>query len=183
MESLSRSELIDLCREKNISCSGKKKQELIDLLTTTKTKPKTKHYIFHADWTNVLPYLEDDSVQLILADTTDCIEQGLRILDSKGLLVIRNPSMTSMTHIHTTEIRTGRGSVYVLCKSPFHLDIAIKTPTDLYEILLSYISPDSVVVLPSVGDGAIAKLVCRKRPMIAMDADESRIQYLYSIIS
>ena len=209
--SLSRQELINLCREKNVAgFSHKKIHELIDLLVKAGVPPPGKaaaatataatataaatavpahHYIFNTGWQNVLPYLTDNSVQLILADpapaNTGWLEHGLRVLDTNGLFLIHGSIPQLPTNVHATEIPIATGKVLVLSKSaPFNLDVSLRSPSDLYELILTRSEPDAVTVIPFAADGATAKLVKRKgRSMIAMDAEESRVKYLYTLVA
>lgn len=112
-----RQELITLCKESNIrGYSGKKKEELIKLLPTT-SEPivqdiKLREDIIHGDTLAILPTLEDNSAQIIIADppynigkdfgndsdkqsmedyltwTELWIEQCLRILKPNGTMFI-----------------------------------------------------------------------------------------------
>lgn len=74
MDKMTRSQLLSLCKERNIKgYSGKKKEELVELLKEPEPEPtvvnvETYHKIIEGDVLNILPTLESESSQIIIAD-------------------------------------------------------------------------------------------------------------------
>lgn len=73
----SRTELIDICKQQNIKgYSGKKKQDIIELLSSKQVVDavvsvnlsKLRSDVIHGDTLEILPTLEDESAQIIIAD-------------------------------------------------------------------------------------------------------------------
>lgn len=68
----SRTELLQLCKDKNLKgYSSKKKDELIEMLNATAPPPVEVAFrqdVIQGDCMDILPTLEDNSAQIILAD-------------------------------------------------------------------------------------------------------------------
>ncbi len=152
-----------------------------------------RQYIFNAAWPQVLPYLEDASIALIIADAPSnalgdkWLVEGLRLLETGGAFLIRGlprvPPCVPKT-IHTTWYTLqDKTKVLVLQKEAAATnDTTAAAATDLYIRFLNTIAEGATVLMPFAGDGDAAKLVktCG-RSLIAMDRDESRVQKLYDL--
>lgn len=156
-----------------------------DASSTSSTR--SHEYIFHADWVQVLPYLEDSSVAIIIADAASLssgikwMAECLRILTTDGTCFIRG--MTSVPacipkHIHTSWHTTER--ILALRKDVSHPSDS-ETAEELYTSCIQGTSADSTVLLLLPFPGESVKLVkSLQRPFIAMDSHS--VDHLYDII-
>ena len=146
-------------------------------------------YIFHANWNNVLRYLDESSVQLAIADTVRdtgvWIAESLRVLESDGVLLIRG--MTTIPTLPTGARASwlpcqGNEKLLAIRKDGAIVDATMDTVHGIYNEFLEMTRPDATVLLPFAGE-EVCKMVRKyRRSFIAVEANDDRLAHLYSIV-
>ncbi len=172
------------------------KAETIAAPTTTTPAPEeaavsniSHEYIFHANWNNVLRYLDESSVQLAIADTVRdtgvWIAESLRVLESDGVLLIRG--MTTIPTLPTGARASwlpcqGNEKLLAIRKDGVTVDATMDTVHGIYNEFLEMTRPDATVLLPFAGE-EVCKMVRKyRRSFIAVEANDDRLAHLYSIV-
>jgi hypothetical protein len=198
-------ELIDLLMkagvvpERKIGTVIKKVQPAIvesspvaDTDTNSTSSTSSYEYIFHAEWKNVIQYIESASVQLVIAESTShgsWIAECIRTLEPNGRLVIHGaltPEDTSYIppHINVKSVNVGNHKLVVLCNGTVELasSTGVKSLPRFYESLLCETRSDATILLPFASEET-CKLVrkCR-RSFVTMDHDQDCVARLYAIV-
>jgi hypothetical protein len=168
-------------------------QDSCDNQSTSSTS--SHEYIFHAEWKNVLQYMEDESVQLVLADHDtqgDWIVECIRTLEPNGILVLRGmsdiPACVATATATATWTTVGSEKVLVVCKgAEATAAIAEAAPapatlTKFYETLITNTRSDATLLLPFASED-LCKLVRKhRRSFVTMECDVNRITRLYDLL-
>jgi SAM-dependent methyltransferase len=155
-----------------------------DATDAQSTSSTSSHeYIFHADWKNVLPYIDAESVQLILMDpvqSEEWMQECIRVLEPNGLLIVRGavPSSTLVT----TPISVGDETIHVLSKGSVAVPVCAETLTHFYESLISNTGPDAILLIPFANEMVCSLARKCRRSFIAMDSNAECVKRLYAIL-
>ncbi len=152
--------------------------------TTNKEAEKPRQYIFYTGWNQVLPYIEEDSAKLVVADVPSSqdhqwIVESVRIMGTGGTLLIRGfqGELPAIQHsLHASWITVGSEKILILHKEPY--TGSHKTVASLYNHMIE--KTDGTILLPFASE-SIGKLL-RNHSFIAMDDNEARVSQLYSLV-
>lgn len=159
---------------------------------TTNTTNTTHEYIFHADWSNVLQYLDASCVQLIIADgqqgvqgDTLWLSESLRVLETDGTILVHG--MTNLPLLpkeaHASWIPVGTDKILAIRKDTEPVEATMETLQGVYNEFVEMTRTDATVLLPFAGNGETCKLVRKyRRSFIAMESDKESVSRLYSLI-
>jgi hypothetical protein len=151
---------------------------------TNKETEKPRQYIFYTGWNQVLPYIEEDSAKLVIADVPSSqdhqwIVESVRIMGTGGTLLIRGfqGELPAIQHsLHASWITVGSEKILILHKEPY--TGSHKTMASLYNHMIE--KTDGTILLPFASE-SIGKLL-RNHSFIAMDDNEARVSQLYSLV-
>lgn len=144
-----------------------------DTTSVTSSTSNTSHeYFFRASWPDVLPHLEDASVQLVIADpATDShwVRECIRVLEPDGTLAIRGLS-TVPTGIpsayRTSWVTVGNHTILIVAQDAY--TTTAKTLESFYEGLVAATRPDAMVLLPFANGLLTRTLGQHRRSFVAM---------------
>lgn len=148
-----------------------KEDDATSVTSSTSNTSNTSHeYFFRAGWPDVLPHLEDASVQLVIADPAvegDWVRECLRILEPEGTLVIRGLSAVPIPSTYMTSwVTVGNEKILIVAQGAYAT--TAKTLESFYEGLVMATRSDAMIVMPFV-NGLLTRIVGRhRRSFVAM---------------
>jgi len=150
-----------------------KEDDTASVTSSTSNSSNTSHeYFFRAGWSDVLPHLEDASVQLVIADPAvegDWIRECLRVLEPEGTMAICGLSAvpTCIPSAYMTSwVTVGGQKILIVAQGA--MATTAKTLESFYESLVIATRPDAMVVMP-FANGLLTRIVgWHKRSFVAM---------------